>query len=51
MWLYQDMVEHAAVVLEACQSSESVDVVLDLKDFQLRHSARLCWLSLHAENL
>lgn len=41
MWLSQDMVEHAAMVLEACQSSESLDVVLDLKDFQLRRSARL----------
>lgn len=45
MWLSQDMVEHAAMVLEACQSSESLDVVLDLKDFQLRHSARLCNLA------
>lgn len=33
------------MVLEACQSSESLDVVLDLKDFQLRHSARLCNLA------
>ena len=34
----EDMVEHAAMVLEACQSSESLDVVLDLKDFQLRYN-------------